>query len=86
MSLLLRRSPRGHRIRTSRRHTRQEHLIEVYFDFTCPYSRRAGRWWRELGEPARWRPFLLRENNRDGDGPAEWDREGALRHVSVLPS
>jgi hypothetical protein len=37
-----------------------------------------------LGEPARWRPFLLRESHRDDDGPAEWDRDDALTRVSVL--
>ena len=58
--------------------------MDIYFDFTCPYSRRTGRWWRELGEPARWRPFLLREAHRDDDGPPEWDREDALERVSVL--
>ncbi len=26
----------------------------------------------------------MREINRDDDGPAEWDRENALSHVSVL--
>lgn len=62
----------------------EERVIDVYFDFTCPYSRRTGRWWRELDEPARWRPFLLRESHRDDDGPAEWDREDALVRVSVL--
>jgi hypothetical protein len=62
----------------------EERVIDIYFDFTCPYSRRTGRWWRELDEPARWRPFLLREVNRDDDGPAEWDREDALVRVSVL--
>jgi hypothetical protein len=62
----------------------KERVIDVYFDFTCPYSRRTGRWWRELDEPARWRPFLLRESHRDDDGPAEWDREDALVRVSVL--
>jgi hypothetical protein len=62
----------------------EERVIDVYFDFTCPYSRRTGRWWRELDEPARWRPFLLRESHRDDDGPAEWDRDDALAHLSVL--
>lgn len=58
--------------------------MDIYFDFTCPYSRRTGRWWRELGKPARWRPFLLCEAHRDDDGPAEWDRDDALERVSVL--
>ena len=58
--------------------------MDIHFDFTCPYSRRTGRWWRELGEPARWRPFLLREAHRKDDGPAEWDRNDALDRVSVL--
>ena len=58
--------------------------MDIYFDFTCPYSRRTGRWWRELGEPARWRPFLLREAHRDDGGPAEWQRDDALDHLSVL--
>jgi protein-disulfide isomerase len=62
----------------------EERVIDVYFDFTCPYSRRTGRWWRELDEPARWRPFLLREHHRDDDGPAEWERDDALAHPSVL--
>ena len=62
----------------------EERVIDVYFDVTCPYSRRAGRWWRELGEPARWRPYLLRESHRNDDGPAEWDRADALVHLSVL--
>ncbi len=62
----------------------QERVIDVYFDFTCPYSRRTALWWRELDEPARWRPFLLRESHRDDDGPAEWDRDDALARVSVL--
>lgn len=59
-------------------------LIDIYFDFSCPYSRRTGMWWRELGEPARWRPFLLREHNRTGDAEPEWERGAALEHVSVL--
>jgi hypothetical protein len=46
----------------------EEHIIDVYFDFTCPYSRRTARWWRELDESARWRPFLLRESHREDDG------------------
>jgi hypothetical protein len=58
--------------------------LDIYFDFTCPYSRRTARWWRELGEPGRWRPFLLREAHRNDDGPPEWDRDDALQHVSVL--
>lgn len=58
--------------------------MDIYFDFTCPYSRRTGRWWQELREEARWRPFLLREAHRDDDGPAEWERGDALDHVSVL--
>ena len=58
--------------------------MDVYFDFTCAYSRRTGRWWRELAEPARWRPFLLREAHRADDGPAEWQRDDALERVSVL--
>ena len=41
-------------------------------------------WWRDLGEPGRWRPFLLREHNRSGDGEPEWEREDALGHISVL--
>ena len=58
--------------------------MDIYFDFTCPYSRRTGRWWQELQQEARWRPFLLREAHREDGGPAEWDREDALEHVSVL--
>ncbi len=64
--------------------TPQERAIDIYFDFTCPYSRRTGRWWRELDEPGRWRPFLLRESHREDDGLAEWDRDDALDRVSVL--
>ena len=41
-------------------------------------------WWRGLGERARWRPFLLREHNRTGEGVPEWARDDALEHVSVL--
>ena len=58
--------------------------MDVYFDFTCAYSRRTGRWWQELAEPARWRPFVLREAHREGDGPAEWERDDALERISVL--
>lgn len=58
--------------------------MDIYFDFTCPYSRRTARWWRQLGEPGRWRPFLLREAHRDDNGPPEWDRDDALAHVSIL--
>jgi hypothetical protein len=42
------------------------------------------RWWHGLGEPGRWRPFLLRESHRDDGGPPEWDRPDALDRVSVL--
>ena len=59
-------------------------LIDVYFDFSCPYSRRTARWWAGLDEPARWRPFLLRESHRDDNGPPEWARDDALARVSVL--
>ncbi len=76
--------PAAGRVRLPTRPEPEERVIDVYFDFTCPYSRRTGRWWRELDEPARWRPFLLRESHRDDDGPAEWDREDALVRVSVL--
>lgn len=69
-------------MRQSREQGRE--LIEIYFDFSCPYSRRTGLWWRGLGEPARWRPFLLREHNRTDEGVPEWAREDALEHVSVL--
>jgi hypothetical protein len=61
----------------------EERVIDVYLDFTWPYSRRTGRWWRELDEPARWRPFLLRESHRNDDSRPEWDREDALVRVSV---
>jgi hypothetical protein len=59
-------------------------MLDIYFDFTRPYSRRTGRWWQELNEPARWRPFVLREVHRDDDGPAAWDRDDALDDVSGL--
>ncbi len=64
--------------------TYEERVIDVYFDFSCPYSRRTARWLTGLDEPARWRPFLLRESHRDDDGPAEWDRPDALARISVL--
>ena len=62
----------------------QERVVDTYFDFSCPYSRRTGRWWRELDEAGRWRPFVLRESHREDDGLAEWDRDDALDRVSVL--
>ena len=62
----------------------KEDVIEVYFDFTCPYSRRTGAWLRALDEPVRWRPFLLRESNRRDEGAPEWERDDALTHPSVL--
>lgn len=58
--------------------------MDVYFDFSCPYSRRTARWLGGLDEAARWRPFLLRESHRDDDGPADWDRPDALARISVL--
>lgn len=59
-------------------------VIDIWFDVTCPYSRRTGRWWSALDQPARWRPFLLREAHRTDGGPPEWERPDALDHVSVL--
>jgi hypothetical protein len=48
----------------------------VYFDYTCPYSRRLSDLLGGLGASGvRWRPFVLAEQNRDDDeGAPVWER------------
>lgn len=57
----------------------------VYFDYTCPYSYAAALWLRQvqardLGITTAWRPFILKEINRQpGEGVPFWDQQGVMR-------
>lgn len=56
----------------------------VYFDYTCPYSRRFSDLLDGVGMTGpRWRPFALAEQNRD-DGVPVWDRPDALTRPALL--
>ncbi|MDP9433383.1 MAG: DsbA family protein [Actinomycetota bacterium] len=57
----------------------------VYFDYTCPYSRRFSELLDGVGATgARWRPFALAEQNRDDEGPPVWERPDALTRPALL--
>ncbi|SDY78406.1 DSBA-like thioredoxin domain-containing protein [Modestobacter sp. DSM 44400] len=57
----------------------------VFFDYTCPYSRRLSELLGAVEAPrVRWGPFVLAENNRDQDGPPVWQRPGALTRPALL--
>ncbi len=65
-----------------------ENQVTVYYDYTCPYSYRAARWLRQLGEAGRkleveWKTFSLKEVNRGVGEPSVLDRQRA-ESVSVL--
>lgn len=57
----------------------------VFFDYTCPYSRRLSELLDAAEAPeARWGPFVLAEQNRDDDGPPAWERPDALTRPALL--
>ncbi len=57
----------------------------VYFDYTCPYSRRLSDLLDAVGASGtRWRPFALAEQNRDDEGPPVWERPDALTRPALL--
>jgi hypothetical protein len=57
----------------------------VYFDYTCPYSRRFSELLDAVGASGvRWRPFALAEQNRDDEGPPVWERPDALTRPALL--
>jgi protein-disulfide isomerase len=57
----------------------------VFFDYTCPYSRRMSDLLDSAGvEQVRWRPFALAESNRDDEGAPVWERPEALSRPALL--
>lgn len=55
-------------------------LINVYFDYTCPWVRQAGYWLIHLEESdlveITWKPYLLEQQNSDNDeGWFAWDQD-----------
>jgi hypothetical protein len=60
-------------------------LESVYFDYTCPYSRRLSDLLVALQVTGpTWRPFVLAEQNRDDKGRPVWERPDALARPAVL--
>jgi 2-hydroxychromene-2-carboxylate isomerase len=59
--------------------------VEVFFDYTCPFTYRAQRWLDGLsGVRLRWRPFSLLERNYRGDGPSVWRLPERAEDISLL--
>jgi hypothetical protein len=57
----------------------------VFFDYTCPYSRRLSELLDAVEAPeVRWGPFVLAEQNRDDGGPPVWQRPEALTRPALL--
>jgi protein-disulfide isomerase len=57
----------------------------VFFDYTCPYSRRLSELLDVVEAPeVRWGPFVLAEQNRDDQGPPVWQRPDALSRPALL--
>jgi hypothetical protein len=57
----------------------------VFFDYTCPYSRRLSELLDAVQAPeVRWGPFVLAEQNRDDGGPPVWQRPDALTRPALL--
>jgi hypothetical protein len=57
----------------------------VFFDYTCPYSRRLSELLDAVGATeVRWRPFVLAEANRDDEGPPVWERPTASLRPALL--
>ena len=60
-------------------------LASVFFDYTCPFSRRLGQLLDAVGETRiRWRPFVLAEANRDDEGVPVWEGSDALTRPALL--
>jgi hypothetical protein len=60
-------------------------LESVYFDYTCPYSRRLSDLLIALQvTELTWRPFVLAEQNRGDEGRPVWERPDALARPTVL--
>jgi hypothetical protein len=60
-------------------------LESVYFDYTCPYSRRLSDLLVALQVTGlTWRPFVLAEQNRDDKGRPVWERPEALTRPALL--
>ena len=60
-------------------------LASVFFDYTCPYSRRLSQLLDAVGERrVQWRPFVLAEANRDDEGASVWQRPDALTRPALL--
>jgi hypothetical protein len=59
-------------------------LESVYFDYTCPYSRRLSELLDALRiTEVRWRPFVLAEQNRGNEGTLVWERPDALARPAL---
>lgn len=57
----------------------------VFFDYTCPYSRRMSDLLDSVGvEQVQWLPFALTESNRDDEGAPVWERPEALSRPALL--
>lgn len=59
--------------------------VEVFFEYTCPFTDRAAHWLDGLpGVGVTWRPFALLERNYRGEGPSVWRREDRAKDISLL--
>ncbi|WP_219420304.1 DsbA family protein [Pseudonocardia nigra] len=59
--------------------------VEVFFDYTCPFTYRAQGWLDGLADvEVMWRPFSLLEANYRGDGPSVWRRPDRADDISLL--
>ncbi len=64
--------------------TEEPGVVEVFFDYTCPFAYRAHRWLDLVEVPTRWRPFSLLEQNYRGEGPPVWRLAERADDISLL--
>lgn len=69
----------------SARSSGEVEVVEVFFDYTCPFTDLAHQWLDTVtGVALRWRPFSLLERNYRGDGPSVWRRSDRADDISLL--
>ncbi|GAB4327320.1 MAG: hypothetical protein Kow0010_10850 [Dehalococcoidia bacterium] len=58
--------------------------IDVFFDYTCPFSYRAHLWLRETEARSTWRPFSLLQLHKDSDTESVWRMPENADNISLL--